>query len=72
MIFHLLIALALTTLFVLFGFIVNLIVHFEANQVKIAWLTVSLLLGGSLSLIIKKLREKRKGKARGYRPGQKQ
>ena len=63
--FHLLIALALTTLFVLFGFMVNLLVHFEANQVKIVWLAVSILLGGSLSLLIRRLKKKKKGKTRG-------
>jgi hypothetical protein len=62
LIFQLLIALALTTLFVLFGFIVNLLVHFEANQVKIAWLAGSLLLGGSLSLLIRKIKEEKKKK----------
>lgn len=70
LIFHLVIALALTTLFVLFGFIINLLVHFEANQVKIAWLAGSFLLGGSLSLLIKKLREKKDGKTKGFRTGQ--
>ena len=60
-IFHLLIALALAVIFVLFGFVVNLLVHFEANQVKIAWLAASLFLGGTLSLMIRKLkRMKRK------------
>ena len=70
LLFHLVIALALTTLFVLFGFIVNLLVHFEANQVKIAWLGGSFLLGGSLSLLIKKLKEKKDGKTKGFRTGQ--
>jgi len=68
LIFHLLIALAMAFLFVLFGFVVNLLVHFEANQVKIAWLMASLLLGGTLSLMIRKLkREKRRRAIKKYR-----
>ncbi|MFC2163379.1 hypothetical protein ACFLT2_00105 [Acidobacteriota bacterium] len=62
LIFHLLVALGLAVFFVLFGFVVNLLVHFEANQVKIAWIAASLLLGGTLSLIIRKLKRKKSGK----------
>jgi hypothetical protein len=65
LIFHLLIALGLTVLFVLFGFVINLLVHFEANQVKIAWLVASLLLGGTLSIVIRKLKRKKSGKTMG-------
>ena len=61
LIFHLLIALGLAILFVLFGFVVNLLVHFEANQVKIAWIAASILLGGTLSLMIRKLKRKKSG-----------
>jgi hypothetical protein len=60
LIFHLAIALALAVFFVLFGFIVNLLVHFEANQVKIAWIAGSFLLGGVLSLMLRKLKKKKK------------
>ena len=63
LIFHFLIALGLAILFVLFGFIINLLVHFEANQVKIAWLAASLLLGGTFSLLIRKLKKKKSGKS---------
>lgn len=59
LIFQLLIALALTVLFVLFGFVINLIVHFEANQVKVAWIAGSFILGGILSLLIRKLKGKK-------------
>jgi len=71
LIFHLLIALALAVVFVLFGFVVNLLVHFEANQIKIAWISGSLLLGGILSCLIRKLRRKQCGKGPGgnARPG---
>ena len=68
-IFHLLLALALAVIFVLFGFVVNLLVHFEANQVKIAWLVASLLLGGALSLMVRKLKRKKIGKATGEETG---
>jgi len=65
LIFHLLLALALAVLFVLFGFVVNLLVHFEANQVKIAWLMASLLLGAILSLMVRKLKRKKRRKTVG-------
>ncbi len=65
LIFHLLLALAMAVLFVLFGFVVNLLVHFEANQVKIAWLAASLLLGGILSLMVRKLKRKKRRNAIG-------
>jgi len=65
LIFHLLIALALAVVFVLFGFVVNLLVHFEANQVKIAWIAGSLFLGGILSWLIRKPRRKQCGKGPG-------
>jgi uncharacterized membrane protein YvbJ len=65
LIFHFLIALGLAILFVLSGFIINLLVHFEANQVKIAWLAASLLLGGTISFMIRRLqRKKKRGKAK--------
>ena len=62
LIIHLMIALGLAVLFVLFGFVVNLLVHFEANQIKIAWLTASILLGGVLSLMIRKFKGRKGGK----------
>ena len=61
LIFHFVIALGLAVLFVLSGFIINLLVHFEANQVKIAWLAASLLLGGVFSFMIRKLKRKKSG-----------
>ncbi len=61
LIFHLLMALGLAVLFVLFGFVINLLVHFEANQIKIAWLAASLLVGGTLSLMVRKLKRKKSG-----------
>lgn len=65
LIFHLLMALALAVLFVFFGFMVNLLVHFEANQVKIAWLVASILLGGILSLVVRKLKKRKIGSTTG-------
>jgi len=53
---HFLIALGFAAFLIVLGFVINLLVHFEANQLKIAWIGASLLFGGLLSLLIKKLK----------------
>ncbi|MBN1224545.1 MAG: hypothetical protein JXB23_14950 [Candidatus Aminicenantes bacterium] len=55
---QLLVALGFAAFLILLGFLINLIVHFEANQVKIVWIGTSLLFGGLLSLLIKKFRKR--------------
>ncbi len=39
------------------GFAINLLVHFESNQVKIIWIGSSLLVGFALYLILSKIRK---------------
>jgi len=41
------------------GFAVNLVVHFESNQVKIIWIGSSLLVGFALYLFLSKMRKQR-------------
>jgi len=42
------------------GFAINLMVHFEGNQVKIIWIGSSLLVGFALYLLLSKIRKQRK------------
>ncbi|NIM59741.1 MAG: hypothetical protein GTO16_12500 [Candidatus Aminicenantes bacterium] len=41
------------------GFIVNLVVHFESNQVKIIWIGSSLLVGFAIYLLFSKIRKQK-------------
>jgi hypothetical protein len=41
------------------GFAINLVVHFESNQVKIIWIGSSLLVGFVLYLLLSKIRKQR-------------
>jgi hypothetical protein len=52
-------AVAVTSFLIAAGFAVNLVVHFENNQVKIIWIAASILAGFSLYLLLSKLRKKR-------------
>ncbi len=42
------------------GFAINLMVHFESNQVKIIWIGSSLLVGFALYFLLSKIRKQRK------------
>jgi hypothetical protein len=41
------------------GFVVNLVVHFESNQVKIIWIGSSLLVGFAIYLSLSKIRKQK-------------
>jgi hypothetical protein len=56
---HFLVALAAFVLLLLTGFIINLLVHFEENQIKVIWIGAALLLAAALSGFIAKLRKKK-------------
>jgi hypothetical protein len=59
---HFLVALAVFILFLFVGFIINLLVHFEENQIKVIWIGAALLLALAISGLIAKLRQnKEKG-----------
>jgi hypothetical protein len=44
------------------GFAINLVVHFESNQVKIIWIGSSLLVGFAIYLLLSKIRKQREGR----------
>jgi hypothetical protein len=48
----------------LIGFVINLLVHFEENQVKVIWIGAALLLATALSGFIAKLRNKKEKNSR--------
>lgn len=56
---HFLVALAFFALLLLIGFVINLLVHFEENQIKVIWIIAALLLATALSGFIAKLRNKK-------------
>jgi energy-coupling factor transporter transmembrane protein EcfT len=56
---HFLVALAAFVSLLLIGFVINLLVHFEENQIKVIWIGVALLLATGLSGFIAKLRNKK-------------
>jgi uncharacterized membrane protein YvbJ len=56
---HLLVAFVAFVLLLLIGFVINLLVHFEENQVKVIWIGVTLLVATALSGFIAKLRNKK-------------
>ena len=56
---HFLIALSFFVLILLIGFVINLLVHFEENQIKVIWIGAALLLATALSGLIAKLRKKK-------------
>lgn len=55
----LLTAFAATFILILAGFIINMAIHFESNQVKIAWIGISVFIGFVLYTLFSR---KRKGK----------
>jgi hypothetical protein len=55
---HFFVALAAFLSLLLIGFIINLFVHFEENQIKVIWIGAALLLATALSGLIAKLRQK--------------
>jgi hypothetical protein len=55
----LVLAIAVTAFLIAAGVAVNLVVHFENNQVKIIWIASSILVGFSLYLLLSKLRKQR-------------
>ena len=55
---HFFVALAAFLSLLLIGFIINLFVHFEENQVKVIWIGAALLLAAALSGLITKLKKK--------------
>ena len=54
---HFFVAFAFFVLLLVIGFIINLLVHFEQNQIKVIWIGVALLLAAAISGIIAKLRQ---------------
>jgi len=57
--FHILIAFGFAVFLIVLGFAINLLIHFEANQMKIALIGASLFLGGLLSLLVRNLKMRR-------------
>ena len=57
---HFFVALAAFVSLLLIGFIINLLVHFEENQIKVIWIGTALLLASALSGLIAKLRKKKR------------
>jgi len=56
---HFLVALAAFIFILLIGFIINVLVHFEENQIKVIWIGAAFLLATALSGLIAKLRKKK-------------
>ena len=56
---HFLVALAAFALLLLIGFVINVLVHFEENQIKVIWIGAALLLAVSVSGLIAKWRKKK-------------
>ena len=50
---------AVAAFLIIAGFVINLIVHFESNQVKIIWVGSSILVGFALYLLLSKIRKQR-------------
>ena len=50
---------AVTAALILCGFIINLLVHFESNQIKILWIGISCLMGLIFFRITKRLKKER-------------
>ena len=61
---HFLVALAAFVLLLIIGFVINLLVHFEENQIKVIWIGAALLLATALSGFIAKLRKKKEMRKR--------
>jgi len=55
---HFFVAFAAFVSLLLIGFVINLLVHFEENQIKVIWIGSALLLAAALSGLITKLRKK--------------
>jgi uncharacterized membrane protein YvbJ len=54
---HFLVALAAFVLLLLIGFVFNLLVHFEENQIKVVWIGTALLVAVAISAFIGKLKK---------------
>lgn len=61
-----LISLAATAILIFVGFLVNMIAHFEENQIKIIWIGSSLVLGFIFFILVSKIKKKIKGKSEKY------
>jgi hypothetical protein len=59
---HFSVALGVFLSLLLIGFVINMLVHFEQNQIKVIWIGAALLLATAISGIIAKLRQ---GKEKG-------
>jgi len=57
---HFLLAVSVFVFFVLIGFVINLFVHFEENQVKVVYIGIALVLAAALSTLFTKVRKKKK------------
>jgi len=55
----LLISLAVTSVLILFGFIIHVFSHFEANQVKVIWILGSVAAGSLVYLITVKMKKRK-------------
>jgi hypothetical protein len=53
---------AVAAFLIITGFVINLVVHFESNQVKIIWVGSSLLVGFALYLLLSKIKKQREKK----------
>ncbi|NIO48056.1 MAG: hypothetical protein GTN73_01255 [Candidatus Aminicenantes bacterium] len=56
-------AIGVAALLIAAGFAVNLVVHFESNQVKIIWIGSSLLAGIAIYLLLSKIKKQRERKS---------
>jgi uncharacterized protein YqhQ len=64
---HFLLALAVFVFLLLIGFVINLFVHFEENQIKVIWIGAALLLAMALSGFVTKLRKKKEKSKRDHK-----
>ena len=54
---HFLVALAAFVLLLFVGFVINMVVHFEENQIKVIWTGAALLVATAISAFIAKMRQ---------------
>jgi uncharacterized membrane protein YvbJ len=59
---HFFVALAAFVLLLFIGFVINLLVHFEENQIKVIWIGAALLLATALSGLIGRWRKNKEKK----------
>lgn len=55
-------SIVVAALLIIAGFVINLVVHFESNQVKIIWIGSSILIGFVLYLLLSKIKNQERGR----------